>query len=215
MPPSPAFDPGRDGGGSSDSFGAGEILSSAFKLSFPNIFSILVAIILWVLTIWIPYVNVGTTIALAAGLPRKLAEGGIISPFFIFESRWRKYLGDFFVLQGLMAPALLLAFSFLIVPFIVLSLSWCLALPLAMSEDTGATEAMSRSNELMAGHKWSAFFAFFGLSVIQSGLTIVAFMLVRHSDALWLPAIVYVLFAFPYVGVTAALYRKLVMRKPL
>lgn len=183
-------------------------------MSIPNILSIIVAFIFWMLTFWIPYVNVGTTIAMAT-LPRKLAEGGVISPFFLFESRYRKYLGDFFIAQGLMMPALWIAFLFCVVPGIVLYLSWFLALPLALEDNTSATEALSRSNELMAGHKWSAFFACLAVFIIQMLATGLIIGVTWPNPPPFLVLLVFFIFSFPYVGVQAALYRKLVFRQPV
>lgn len=42
------------------------------------------ATVLWLLTIWIPYLNVGTTIAMAT-IPIELSKGKVISPLFIFD----------------------------------------------------------------------------------------------------------------------------------
>ena len=42
----------------------GSVLSQGFLVGMKNLPSLLGAIVLWLLTIWIPYVNVGTTIAI-------------------------------------------------------------------------------------------------------------------------------------------------------
>lgn len=72
-----------------------EILSNAFKIGFKNILSVWVIFILWILTFWIPYINVGTTIAIAS-LPIVLNDKYMLSPIEIFASKYRKYLGGFF-----------------------------------------------------------------------------------------------------------------------
>ena len=47
----------------------GLIITGAFKKGFKNSLAIFVNGLLWVITIWIPYLNVGTTIGLFFGIP--------------------------------------------------------------------------------------------------------------------------------------------------
>lgn len=56
------------------------VLNEGYLLGVKNAASIIVATILWLVTIWIPYLNVGTTIAMAT-LPVALSKGKVISPF--------------------------------------------------------------------------------------------------------------------------------------
>ena len=92
----------------------GDVLSNAFKIGFKNILSLILAYILWVVTIWIPYLNVGTTIAMFS-LPLSLSKGKVISPLEIFDDKYRKYMGEYFMLQGLktivLMPALLFDYT--------------------------------------------------------------------------------------------------------
>lgn len=62
-------------------------LKDAFAIGMKNLVPIVLSVLLWLVTVWIPYVNVGTTIALAT-LPVKLSKGEMISPMFIFESKY-------------------------------------------------------------------------------------------------------------------------------
>ena len=50
-----------------------QILSEGMQIGLKNIASVLGAVILWILTLWIPYLNVGTTIALFT-MPIELAK---------------------------------------------------------------------------------------------------------------------------------------------
>ena len=52
--------------------------------------SIIAAVALWLITIWIPYLNIGTTIAITL-LPTQLAKGEIINPLGIFDAKYRRY----------------------------------------------------------------------------------------------------------------------------
>ena len=56
----------------------GSVLSQGFLVGMKNLPSLLGAIVLWLLTIWIPYVNVGTTIAIMT-IPIKFSKGEIFS----------------------------------------------------------------------------------------------------------------------------------------
>ena len=91
-----------------------------------NLLSILGAVVLYVLTIWIPYLNVGTTIAMTT-IPIELSKGHVISPLFIFDAKYRRYMGEYFMLIGLMVMALIPAYLFLLIPGIVISYAWSLA----------------------------------------------------------------------------------------
>ena len=64
------------------------VLSEGIGLGIKNAVSMLGATVLWLLTIWIPYLNVGTTIAMAT-IPIELSKGKVISPLFIFDGKYR------------------------------------------------------------------------------------------------------------------------------
>lgn len=82
-------------------------IKDSFVLGFRNAASIFGCVILWLLTIWIPYINIGTTIALTM-LPLEVASGKIISPLSIFHARYRRYMGEFLITAGLQMLAVFL-----------------------------------------------------------------------------------------------------------
>ena len=43
-----------------------ETLSEAIQIGFKNILSLIAATLLYIVTIWIPYINIGTTLAMNA-----------------------------------------------------------------------------------------------------------------------------------------------------
>lgn len=100
-----------------------ETLKDSIEIGVKNAPSIVVAVILWLVTIWIPYINIGTTIAIKL-LPVELAKGNVINPLSIFDSKYRRYMGEFLITWGLMLIPIYIATLFLVVPGIVLSLSW-------------------------------------------------------------------------------------------
>jgi hypothetical protein len=67
----------------------------------------------------------------------------------------------FFIMIG-MSIGIGMGVVLLIVPGIILALMWSLAIPVAVLEDTGLSESLSRSRQLTAGH-WSRVFAIYVL----------------------------------------------------
>lgn len=58
----------------------GETLKDSVAIGVKNAPSVIAAVALWLITIWIPYLNVGTTIAITL-LPTQLAKGEIVIPW--------------------------------------------------------------------------------------------------------------------------------------
>jgi hypothetical protein len=138
-----------------------DALSNAYQIGIKNILSLIGAFILWILTIWIPYINVGTTIAMAT-LPASLSRGKMISPTEIFNKKYLKNMGDFFLIVALRGIGIMFAFYFLIIPGIVLSLAWSLGVLLVVDKNMNANAALNTSNKLTYGYKW----IMFGASIV-------------------------------------------------
>lgn len=132
------------------------IITESLQIALKNIASIFGAYILWLLTIWIPYINVGTTIAIIT-LPIELSKGNIMSPTSIFDAKYRKFMGEFFILAGLINIALTIAAVFMVVPAIVIGIAWSLSFFLLLDKGMNPTEAISKSNQLTYGYKWTIF----------------------------------------------------------
>lgn len=148
------------------------ILSESFAIALKNVASMLGAVILWVLTIWIPYINVGTTIAIMT-LPVELSKGNIMSPTSIFDPKYRKYMGEFFILMGLMQIAIMVAFFFLVIPAIVIGIAWSMSIYLLLDKGMTPTDAINKSNELTYGNKWTIFFAKVVLAIVPYVVVII------------------------------------------
>ncbi|MDR0510867.1 MAG: hypothetical protein LBH06_07235 [Rikenellaceae bacterium] len=134
-----------------------ETLKDAIQIGAKNAPSILAAVALWAITLWIPYLNVGTTIAISL-LPTELAKGNIINPLDIFDGKYRRCMGEIFILWGLVAGALLFACSFLLFPAIVISLAWSLATYFLVERGKNPIQALKDSNDATYGSKWTMFF---------------------------------------------------------
>ena len=121
------------------------VLSEGIGLGIKNAVSMLGATVLWLLTIWIPYLNVGTTIAMNT-IPIELSKGKVISPLFIFDGKYRKYMGEYFTLIGLMYLAIIPALFFMIIPGIIISIGWSLAIYILLDKGVAPGEAMIQSH---------------------------------------------------------------------
>ena len=141
------------------------VLSEGISIGIKNLASLLIASLLWLVTIWIPYLNVGTTIAMTT-IPIELSKGRVISPLFIFDAKYRKYMGEFFTLKGMMWMAIFPASLFMIVPGMIISLGWSLSLFILLDKGVAPGEAMIRSNKATYGYKWTIFGVGFVLGII-------------------------------------------------
>ena len=131
--------------------------AEALEIGVKNAPSIIGCVVLWLLTIWVPYINVGTTIAINM-LPIELAKGGVISPLGIFDAKYRKYMGDFLITTGLMIIPVFIASLFMIVPGIVLSIAWTLSYYFLIEKGKNPIQAIKASNDATYGSKWTMFF---------------------------------------------------------
>ena len=146
--------------------------AEALEIGVKNAPSIIGCVVLWLLTIWVPYINVGTTIAINM-LPIELAKGGVISPLGIFDAKYRKYMGEFLITTGLMIIPVFIASLFMIVPGIVLSIAWSLAYFFLFEKKKNPMQAISASNEATYGSKWTMFFvllAFVVAAYVTAGI---------------------------------------------
>ena len=209
-PPVPPFPPTT--GGSSD-FSVMSILSEGIPLGIANFVTIFGATILWLLTIWIPYLNVGTTIAINT-MPIALADNeSPQGPTYIFDSKYRKYMGEYFILLGLMSMALWPAYLFLIIPGIVIGLAWSQALYLLFDKHLTPMDALKESNEKTYGHKWTLFFVGLVYGLAFGIIAMIVAWIFALIDVMFLTVIVILLLValamVGSVGINAVIYRKL------
>ena len=122
-----------------------ETLKDSIAIGVKNAPSVVVAVALWLVTIWIPYINIGTTIAIS------------LLPLGIFDSKYRRYMGEYLITAGLMVIPIYIAFVFMIVPGIVLSLSWALSFYFLLGKGKKPMQAIKASNDATYGSKWTMF----------------------------------------------------------
>lgn len=151
-------------GGNARKVDFSQTFGDAFRIGGKNILSVIGAVFLWLLTCWIPYINVGTTIALAL-LPLKMSEGEVISPLYIFESKYRKWMGEYLLTVVMMVITFSLA-ALTVIPAIVLMYSWSQTLFYLVGCRMNPTQAIHASNEATYGSKWIMFFVRLVFSLI-------------------------------------------------
>jgi len=109
------------------------------------------------LSIWIPYLNVGTTIGLMTGIMRKMAAGEPLSMTEIFNPAYRKYMGQWFLVSIFVGLGVLMGFVFIIIPGIVISISWMFAPILVVNKGMSPMDAIQKSTEMVDGNHFAIF----------------------------------------------------------
>lgn len=135
-------------------------LVNAVQYGMQNVLPLLLTVVFYVVTLWIPYLNVGTTIGLYKAI-MKIGRGEVINPLDIFAKENRENLGDFFLLLGFVSMGTTVAAMFMIVPAIVLSIAWQFAIYFFIDRGIGPHKALKLSYKVTYGEKWTIFFIFF------------------------------------------------------
>lgn len=186
------------------------VLQEGCHIGIKNAASMLGATILWLITIWIPYLNVGTTIAMTT-IPIELSKGKVISPLFIFDGKYRQYMGEYFTIIGMMALSIIPAIFFMIVPAVVIAIGWSLAVYILLDKGVAPGEAMIRSNKATYGYKWTIFFVSLILGIAYAILMGIVSAIAGSSEFLGviLAFIVVVVYDVALLGCNAVIYRDL------
>ena len=190
-------------------------IKEGVSLALLNYLSILCAVVLYVLTIWIPYLNVGTTIAMAS-LPAEMAKGNVINPLFIFDGKFRRNMGEFFILMALMSGAISVGMMFGFIPGIVIAYAWYIAVILFVDKDRSALDALRESNKLTYGNKARIFWIETVLAVaiglacgIISGIFSIGHIGWLEGIGVFLVLLLVIFFVPAMLGVEAVIYKRL------
>lgn len=157
----------------------GGIVSHAIGIGTKNALPLLGAVLLWSLAFSIPYLNVGATIGLL-GMVTRMGRGGVVSPMEIFEAKYRSKMGEFFLVLIFVTMGVSIGFAFLIIPGIVIGLSWQLAPLLVIDKGMRPMDAIDLSSKLMHGNQWAVFLAPFALA-LGGGVVIVVITAIAGS----------------------------------
>jgi len=182
-------------------------IKEGISIGIANIVPIFVNVLLWILTIWIPYLNVGTTIGLWVGIVSKASKGETVPMTEIFDPKYRKYMGEFFITNGLIGIGTLTGFLFFIIPGIVFGIAWSLAQLLVIDKGKNPTEAITLSNNHTYGNKGRMFCIYF-LVFLAFGLVSFILMLIPKAGIV-LSSIVSIFMMFVLIGLQASIYKQL------
>ncbi len=191
----------------------GAIIVEPFKICNSNKGALTGAVILWLLTIWIPYINLGTTIGML-GFVVAMSQGRRFSPLEIFSEQYRKQMGGFLLLSALMTIGILCGFSFMIIPGFVLSVAWSQAVLLQVDKGLNPIEAITASNEITYGNKLrialGGFLVFFIYILLQSVISIGIGIVARSPELmLVIGTPLFIFFIMLMMCFAAHIYREL------
>lgn len=190
----------------------GRTLQDCITIGTKNLPSILLTVLLWLVTCWIPYLNVGTTIALLT-MPMKLSRGEIINPTFIFDSVYRHQMGEFFLLAALWLMGIAVGICFGYIPGIVISLAWSQAFFLLLDKRMNWAVCLTESNRLTMGYKLKMFLIKFviGLVFLFAYLIIALIAIKVPFLGFLLYLVLFVLATGVSIAVDGVFYRELVL----
>ncbi len=155
-------------------------MSEGFSLGFSNCLSFIGAMLLYILTVWIPYINIGTTMAMVT-LPLLYARGESFSPLIIFESRYRRGMGNYLLLEVFRNAVIALSAIFMFFPSIVMTFTYMLSPLFLVDKEQDPISAMQSSSRATYGSKWTILgillvlmFVFSIIEVILLGLILLS-----------------------------------------
>ena len=188
----------------------GEIVSNGISIGTKQFFPLLLTGILYILTIWIPYLNIGTTIGLQCAIAN-MSRGKSINPTDIFDPKHRRNIGDFFLLLAFTAAGSI-AGLFLYGAGTVIGFAWMLAFPLFADKGTGPLESLRLSNRLTYGNKLNMFLGFLVIGIVLAiaiGIGMLIGTLIHDIIGMLLMFAI-ALLAFPIIlGALSFIYGKL------
>jgi len=181
-----------------------------------NIGPILINVLLWIVTIWIPYLNVGTTIGLIAGIVSKASRDEAIPITEIFDPKYRKYMGEFFLTSGLIGMGVSVGLVFGVIPGIVICMAWSMAILLVVDKGKNPTEAITLSNNCTYGYKGKmlGIYALVGLLFTAVQLILFGIGAASNSDGViiftsFVVILTIVFEVFVFIGLQASIYKQL------
>ena len=151
-------------------------------------FQLVGCLILYLLTIWVPYVNIGTTIAMSY-LPVKIANEEAISPTHIFNAGYRKHMSHFFILCGIMLISFIPSLCLFVVPAIVLYWAWSLSFYFLLEKGKSPIEALKASYDATDGSKW----CIFRISMVIGITHFIAYYIVNKLICIFIPYWIFII----------------------
>lgn len=179
-------------------------LADGVSLGIKNIANLLLMAFLFLITFWIPYLNVGTTIGFYKNVIA-LSKGEDVVPMSIFSRDNYKNLGDFFLLFGLQTAGIGAAAAFLLFPAIVVSLAWQFAMYFFLDKGTSPLKSLSLSYDATLGDKWTLFFVYLACCIV-TGLVVGLLAAIPKVGGI-LAFLALIAFVAIIIGIEATLYK--------
>ena len=132
-------------------------IKDGVQYGLKNFFPLLLMVILYVLTVWIPYLNVGTTIGFYKAIIG-IGRGEVIDPTSIFAKENFKNIGNFFLLMGFLYVGIIAAAAFMLIPAIIMAIAWGFSIYFLIDKHVSPLKAMLLSYDSTYGNKWRIFF---------------------------------------------------------
>lgn len=187
------------------------MFKESIQIGLKNAVAVIVNVILWGLTFWIPYLNVGTTIGLVT-LVAKMGKDEGLSMTEIFNPEYRKYMGEFFLVVSFVMGGVFMGFCFFIIPGYVIAIAWSLAALLVLDKNMDPIAAIKKSNELTYGSKWMIFLGsllFYAVLFIAMGILVSIVSLISEILGSLVGLACFVLIMPLMMGLQAYIYREL------
>ena len=183
----------------------GEIVSNGLSIGMKNFVNLVIAAILWGVTAWIPYLNLGTTIG-ALDIIARIGRGDKFSPTDIFDAKYRARIGEFFLFLAFYFAGLLASYPFFASP--IVQTAWSMGPFLFVDKDADPLEALKKSNRLTYGHKLTIFLSM--IAVMAVVLLIAMIGAVANSTIIMILAFLVSILTVPvYAGAVSYIYNKL------
>jgi hypothetical protein len=150
------------------------------------------------------------------GIVSKASKGEAIPMTEIFDPKYRKYMGEFFLASGLVSIGIGVGMAFFIIPGIVIGIAWSLTLLLVIDKGKNPTEAISLSNNLTYGYKGKMFGIYF-VAALVFGIAQMILMGIgtasRNGGVMGFMGFIVFLSAlfeiFVFIGIQASVYKQL------
>ena len=142
-----------------------QTIKDGVRYGLKNFFPLILMIILYFVTVWIPYLNVGTTIGLYKAVIG-IGRGETIDPTSIFAKENFRNLSGFFLLLGLLYIGTMVAFLFMFIPGIVMGIAWGFAIYFFLDKKVSPLKSLQLSYDSTYGNKWRIFAVGLVLSIL-------------------------------------------------
>ena len=155
-----------------------DVIKSSFRIVKKYRFKVILSYLLWFITFWIPYLNIGTTIGLKKMIV-KMSHDDSFSPLDIFDSENRKNIDIFLILWFISSNLIIIAsFVFLFFPGYVMYFALSQIYLLFIDKNLGAMESIRESYRITYGEKWQILFSKFlgNIGIYILGSIIISFI---------------------------------------